>query len=85
MNLFDDEILHPNCTVQELRNTETGEVSFGWWENENPPRKSSYDKIRAMTIEEMAIMFTMMDRIFIVPKNESLHQAWLRWLREERE
>jgi hypothetical protein len=38
MNLFDEEILHPNCTVQELRNTETGEASFGWWENESPPK-----------------------------------------------
>ena len=32
-NLFDEEELHPNCTVQILRNSVTGDVSVGWWEN----------------------------------------------------
>ena len=34
-NLFDQEEIHPNCTVQILRNSITGEVSVGWWENED--------------------------------------------------
>ena len=33
-NLYDIEETHPNCTVQILRNSVTGEVSVGWWENE---------------------------------------------------
>ena len=33
-NIFDIEEIHPNCTVQILRNSITGEVSVGWWENE---------------------------------------------------
>ena len=32
--LFDEEEIHPNCTVQIWRNSVTGEVSVGWWENE---------------------------------------------------
>ena len=32
-NIFDIEEIHPNCTVQILRNSVTGEVSVGWWEN----------------------------------------------------
>lgn len=32
-SLFDVEELHPNCTVQILRNSVTGETSLGWWEN----------------------------------------------------
>ena len=34
-NIFDQEEIHPNCTVQILRNSVTGEVSVGWWENED--------------------------------------------------
>lgn len=34
-NIFDQEEIHPNCTVQILRNSVTGEVSIGWWENED--------------------------------------------------
>lgn len=33
-NLFDEEEIHENCTVQILRNSITGEVSIGWWEND---------------------------------------------------
>ena len=33
-NLYDEEEIHPNCTVQILRNTVTGEESVGWWENQ---------------------------------------------------
>lgn len=33
-NIYDEEELHQNCTVQILRNSVTGEVSVGWWENE---------------------------------------------------
>lgn len=32
-NIFDEEEIHPNCTVQILRNSVTGEISVGWWEN----------------------------------------------------
>jgi len=31
--MFDIEELHPNCTVQILKNSVTGEMSLGWWEN----------------------------------------------------
>ena len=32
-NIFDKEEIYPNCTVQVLTNTVTGEVSVGWWKN----------------------------------------------------
>lgn len=31
--MFDQEELHENCTVQILKNSITGEMSLGWWEN----------------------------------------------------
>lgn len=34
-NIFDEEEIYPNCTVQVWRNSKTGEVSVGWWPNEN--------------------------------------------------
>ena len=33
-NIFDQEEIHENCTVQLLKNSITGEVSVGWWDNE---------------------------------------------------
>ena len=33
-NIFDKEDIYPDCTVQILTNTITGEMSIGWWENE---------------------------------------------------
>ena len=33
-DVFDEEEIHENCTVQILRNTATGEESIGWWKNE---------------------------------------------------
>lgn len=33
-NIFDIEEIHSNCTVQILKNSVTGEISVGWWENE---------------------------------------------------
>lgn len=33
INLFDQEEIHTNCTVQVWRNSKTGEESVGWWEN----------------------------------------------------
>ena len=33
-NIFDIEEIYPDCTVQVLRNSVTGEVSVGWWKNE---------------------------------------------------
>ena len=32
-NIFDIEEIYPNCTVQVLRKSVTGEVSVGWWKN----------------------------------------------------
>ena len=32
--IFDKETRIDNCTVQILENTETGEVSIGWWRND---------------------------------------------------
>lgn len=34
INIYDREEIHYNCTVQVLTNSVTGEVSVGWWENE---------------------------------------------------
>lgn len=33
MSMFDEEEVHENCTVQILRNSITGEMSLGWWQN----------------------------------------------------
>ena len=33
-NIFDEEEIHENCTVQILKNSVTGEISIGWWEND---------------------------------------------------
>lgn len=38
INVFDSCELHTNCTVEVLRNSITGEVSVGWWDNDDPPR-----------------------------------------------
>lgn len=34
VGFFDIEEIHENCTVQIWKNSVTGEVSIGWWENE---------------------------------------------------
>lgn len=33
VKIYDKEEIVENCTVQILTNTETGEVSVGWWRN----------------------------------------------------
>ena len=33
-SVFDQEEIYPNCTVQVLTNSVTGEVSVGWWRND---------------------------------------------------
>ena len=33
MNIFDQEEIIENCTVQILTNSVTGQVSIGWWRN----------------------------------------------------
>ena len=33
-NIFDEEEIIENCTVQILRNSVTGEISVGWWRND---------------------------------------------------
>lgn len=32
--IYDKEETYPNCSVQVLTNTITGEQSWGWWKNE---------------------------------------------------
>ena len=34
MDIYDQEEIYPNCTVQVLTNTVTGKVSVGWWRND---------------------------------------------------
>ena len=36
-NIFDKREVFPDCTVEVLTNTVTGEVSVGWWPNNRPP------------------------------------------------
>lgn len=31
-NIFDEEETYHGCTVQVLKNTVTGEISIGWWQ-----------------------------------------------------
>ena len=38
-NIYDEEEIHENCTVQILRNSVTGEESVGWLENGKEPGK----------------------------------------------
>ena len=33
VSFYDKEETYPNCTVQVLTNTVTGDVSVGWWKN----------------------------------------------------
>ena len=32
-NFYDKEETYPDCTVQVLTNTATGDTSVGWWKN----------------------------------------------------
>lgn len=41
INLFDEEEIIHNCTVQILRNSVTGEISIGWWPEDDPPHGMS--------------------------------------------
>ena len=36
-NIFDECERHDNCVVEVWRNSVTGEVSVGWWPNDNKP------------------------------------------------
>ena len=38
LNLYDKEEIYHNCVVQVLTNTATGEQSWGWWSEDNPPK-----------------------------------------------
>lgn len=38
-NIFDQEEIHHNCTVQILHNSVTGEQSVGWWKEDELPRE----------------------------------------------
>lgn len=33
-NLYEEVATYPNCTVQILKNVLTGQVSVGWWRND---------------------------------------------------
>lgn len=41
LNIYDEEIVYPNCTVQLLRNSQTGEELVGWWINEEGVKNES--------------------------------------------
>ena len=36
-NIYDEEEIYYDCTVQVLRNSITGETSVGWFKNDEPP------------------------------------------------
>ena len=36
-NIYDEEEVYYDCTVQVLRNSITGEISVGWFRNDEPP------------------------------------------------
>lgn len=38
INLFDEEEIIHNCTIHILRNSVTGEISIGWWPEDEPPK-----------------------------------------------
>lgn len=33
IEIYDEEEIHENCTVQVWRNSHTGATSIGWWKN----------------------------------------------------
>ena len=37
INVYDERIVYPDCTVEILRNSVTGKESVGWWRNNKPP------------------------------------------------
>ena len=39
INVFDEREVHENCTVEILRNSVTGEISIGWWENKKEEKE----------------------------------------------
>ena len=43
-NLYDRVEEYHDCTVQVLTNTITGEVSVGWWPNDDPPEEMGGDE-----------------------------------------
>lgn len=42
-NIYDKVDEYPDCTVQVLTNTVTGEVSVGWWRNDRKPRRVRFE------------------------------------------
>lgn len=40
VSIYDQEEVHPNCTVQIWRNSVTGQTSIGWWDNESDGEES---------------------------------------------
>lgn len=47
--IFDCEERHENCTVQVLKNTITGEISVGWWQN----NESEADRVHREAIDSL--------------------------------
>lgn len=43
-NFYDEVEVHHDCTVEILRNSVTGEVSIGWYDNNNPPKGRENEK-----------------------------------------
>lgn len=47
--IFDCEERYENCTVQVLKNTVTGEISVGWWQN----NESEADRVHREAIDSL--------------------------------
>ena len=37
-NVYDEREVHENCTVEIWKNSATGEISIGWYENNDKPK-----------------------------------------------
>lgn len=37
-NVYDECEIHENCIVEIWKNSTTGEISIGWYENDNKPK-----------------------------------------------
>ena len=41
---YDQEEIYPNCTVQVLTNSVTGDVSIGWWRNDTEEQEEEEEE-----------------------------------------
>lgn len=49
-NVFDQEEIYYDCTVQILSNSTTGEQSVGWWKNEGWHKIEKGDSVPSVTL-----------------------------------